>query len=439
MSARNAPGTNNDSNADQHLEMYDALGELPSEADVVVIGGGVAGCSAAYQIAKRGKRVVLVEMRGICSGASGRNAGVTGAGSSMHSRVGQAVYRLTSENLRMLRDDLQTELGSDFDLRLPGTVDIATTEEQWQHHVEAIREQRMAAIDVQLLDRYELKQLIPAVSDAVLGAKYSPGSGHMWPFKIVHAHAEGARRHGAAVFPWTTAEDILRANGAVVGVRTTRGTIATGTVVVATNAWTPLILRDLPEGAVVPARGQILVTQPVGPVIPHPFGTNFDKEYGRQTATGQLICGGFRRFDANEGLGHYSEDVSLPAAAGCADCLRTLFPAVGRVRVVRCWAGIMGFTADGLPLIGRYGGDDGLYVAAGFNGGGFSWGPVLGKVLAELIIDGSTAYDLQPFDPNRFAYGTVRWDNPFTAGEKNNPTDPARARSGIQRDTSLSA
>jgi sarcosine oxidase subunit beta len=187
------------------------------------------------------------------------------------------------------------------------------------------------------------------------------------------------------------------------------------------------LLPSLPPGALVPARGQILVTQPVGPVIPFPFGTNFDKEYGRQTASGQLLCGGYRRLDEDEGLGHYEEQVSLASARGCADCLRTLFPRVGPIRVVRCWAGIMGFTADGLPLIGRYDGAEGILVSAGFNGGGFSWTLAAGSVVADLVATGATSYDIEPFDPNRFERHGVAWDNPFTAGERNNPRRPAVA------------
>ena len=72
----------------------------------------------------------------------------------------------------------------------------------------------------------------------------------------------------------------------------------------ATNAWTPHLLPELPAGAIVPARGQILVTQPLPPLLACPFGTNFDKEYGRQTPGGQILCGGYRRLDVNEGLGH---------------------------------------------------------------------------------------------------------------------------------------
>ena len=115
---------------------------IPKDAEVVVIGAGLLGCSIAYQLAKRGKRVVVVEKRGICSGASGRNGGMTGAGSAMHTETGRAVYALTTENLRMIREELPRELEDDFSLRLPGTLDIATNEEQFEHLQESTKAQR---------------------------------------------------------------------------------------------------------------------------------------------------------------------------------------------------------------------------------------------------------------------------------------------------------
>lgn len=402
-------------------DRFDLGQTWPAEADAVVIGGGVAGCSAAYQLAKRGMKVVLVEMRGICSGASGRNGGLTGGGTLVPTDVGRAVHALTTENLRLLQEELPGELGDDFSLRIDGSVDIATTDEQWDHLVATHAAASKAGGEVELLDRDALADLIPVVGESVRGAKLSRRGGHLWPFALVYALANGARRHDALVFPWTAAEDILTSNGCVTGVRTAAGSIATDTIVVATNAWTPLVLRDLPAGAVVPARGQILVTQPVGPVLPIPFGTNFDKEYGRQTATGQLICGGYRRLDVDEGLGHYEERVSAPVVSGIAACLSGIFPAVSHVGVVRAWAGIMGFTADGLPLIGRYGATNGLYVSAGYNGGGFSMAAAAGKAVAQMVASEPGELDLTPFDPDRFARGDVAWDNPFTAGEKNNP------------------
>jgi sarcosine oxidase subunit beta len=410
-------------------ELYDTLGPLPGEAEAVVIGGGVAGTAAAYQLAKRGKQVTLLEMRGICSGASGRNAGQTGSGgSSLASKAGKAIHALTSENFRMIREELPAELCDDFDLRVSGSVDIAQNEEQWAYLQESMRRIEGLDVDMQLLDGHELRDLVPAAAGHLLGAKYGKQSGHLWPFRLVHGQANGARVHGAKIHPWTKVERILTGNGKVTGVETVRGTIATGTVVLAVNAWTPLLLPDLPEGAVVPARGQIIVTQPVAPVLPTAFGTNYDKEYGRQTATGQLICGGFRRYDVNEGLGIYTEEVAADCMLGCAWLLATLFPKVRRVNVVRAWAGIMGFTADGLPLIGPYEPAAGLYLSGGFNGSGFSWGPVAGKALAQLIVDGRTDFDLSPFDPNRFARDGVEWRNPSTAGEQNNPTSMLELR-----------
>ncbi len=394
---------------------------IPKDAEVVVVGAGLLGCSIAYQLAKRGKRVVVVEKRGICSGASGRNGGMTGAGSAMHTETGRAVYALTTENLRMIREELPRELEDDFSLRLPGTLDIATNEEQFEHLQESTRAQRELGSEVEMLDLSTLKSMVPVISDRVLGAKFARSSGHLWPFQLVHALANGARRFGAEFSVWNAAIDIEMSNGEVQGVKTERGTISAGTVVVAANSWTPMLLPDLPPGALVPARGQILATEAVGEVVRHPFGTNFDKEYGRQTATGQILCGGYRRLDINEGLGSYEERVTPPVLKGIGSCIATLFPPLGSLKVVRNWAGIMGFTADGLPMIGSYGGVKNLYVAAGFNGGGFSWGAATGKALAQLILHGRAAFDLDPFDPNRFARGGVEWDNPFTAGEKNNP------------------
>lgn len=394
---------------------------IPSEAEAVVIGAGLLGCSIAYQLAKRGKRVVVVDKRGICSGASGRNGGMTGAGSLMHTETGRAVYALTSENLRMLREELPRELEDEFSLRIPGTIDVATNEEQLEHLKAGTRVQKDLGADVEMLDVTSLKSMVPVISDKVLGAKFARGGGHLWPFQLVHALANGGRRFGVEFHQWTPATNIVTMNGEVQAVVTSAGTISAGTVILATNAWTPNLLPDLPSGALIPARGQILVTEAVGEVIRHPFGTNFDKEYGRQTATGQIVCGGYRRLDVNEGLGSYEEHVTPPVLNGIGKCIATLFPPLASLKVVRCWAGIMGFTADGLPMIGQYGDAKNLYVAAGFNGGGFSWGAATGKALAQLILHGRAAFDLEPFDPNRFARGGVEWDNPFTAGEKNNP------------------
>src|SRR5579875_1837974 len=157
-------------------EDQDRFQPLPAEADVVVIGAGVAGCSIAYQLAKRGKKVAVLEKRGICSGASGRNGGMTGAGRAGRSSVEQAISAISNENLRMLRDELPRELGDDFSLRLPGTLDVATNDEQYEHLAATTREAQAAGADVRMLDPAEVRSLIPVVSDRILGAKFMTNS-----------------------------------------------------------------------------------------------------------------------------------------------------------------------------------------------------------------------------------------------------------------------
>jgi len=383
--------------------------------DAIVVGGGVAGCSIAYRLAERGRQVLLLERRELAAGASGRNAGMTGAGKSLHDTADRAVAALTTANLALIKT-LAAELDADFSLRLPGTMDIATTPEQWDHLESAVATQRANGIEAHLLDRQEARAMMPALAEDILGAEFIPGRGHLWPFALVHAFARAAARHGAVIRTGAGVDELVWDGERAIGVRTGGETILADEIVLATNAYTPHLLLDLPDGAIVPARGQILVTEARPPILPHPFGTNFDKEYGRQTPDGKILFGGFRRLDEDQGLGHEAERVTPAVITGLAANLVRLFPALTDVRVVRCWAGIMGFTPDGLPLIGRYA--PGLTLAVGFNGGGFSWTSITGKIVADLLDDRAPGFDIAPFDPGRFDDAGTDWSNPFTAGER---------------------
>jgi glycine/D-amino acid oxidase-like deaminating enzyme len=153
------------------------------DADVIVVGGGVVGCSIAYRLAERGTRVLLLEKRGLASGASGRNNGTLGVGSKLLSPTGRAVYALTSANLALMRQ-LPDELGVDFDLRLTGTLDIATTPEQYEHLASSVAAQGAGGLDVELLDRHQTRSLVPALTESIVGSAFSHGGGHFWPYGL---------------------------------------------------------------------------------------------------------------------------------------------------------------------------------------------------------------------------------------------------------------
>lgn len=393
--------------------------------DVIVVGGGVNGCSAAYQLAKAGKKVQLFEQRGICSGASGRNGGMTSAGMRMRTEGAAQAFAVNSANWRMLHE-LPSELGVDFQLRSPGMLEIGRTREQWDDMVRGYEAERAEGNPSELLDVKEARKLFPPLTDQIYGAKYNRDSGHLWPFALVDGFANAAARLGAELRTHTPVAKILEHGGRAAGVELLDGSrVEAGEVLLATNAYTPLLLRQLPQGSIVPARGQILATEPVAPILPMAFGNNFDKEYGRQAPAGPVICGGFRRLDEQEGLGLYEERVTLPVISGIGKRLVQLFPVLSTVRVMRCWAGIMGFTPDGLPLIGRSSILDGLTIAAGFNGGGFAWGAATGKIIADELTGKNHGFDLSYFRPDRFAEKGTAWQNPYTAGENLSDTPVA--------------
>jgi glycine/D-amino acid oxidase-like deaminating enzyme len=385
-------------------------------SDVLIVGGGVNGCSLAYRLAQRGKRVRVIERRGIASGASGRNGGNTGAGSPLYADKSTSVYQIASANWRMMQQ-IERELGIDIQFRKTGAATIATTPEEHEHLKETVAKQQAGGQAVELLEFDAARERIPELGDAVVAVEFGEERGHIWPFDLVHGLADNAAALDVKFVIGVDVGRLLTEGDRVVGVGSTDGDWFADEVVLATNAWTPHLL-ELPDGALVPARGQILATEAVAPgTIPCPFDTNFDKEYGRQTAGGQVVCGGFRRLDLHEGLGVEVENVTPAVLSGIGQTLTTLFPSLASVRVMRCWAGIMGFTADGLPLIGRYPELQHLTVVAGFNGNGFSWALAVGEIVAGMLSGETGDVDLSPFDPGRFAAESFVWDNPFTAGE----------------------
>lgn len=389
------------------------------QSDVLIVGGGVNGCSLAYRLARRGRRVRVLERRGIASGASGRNGGNTGAGSPLYAGASPSVYQVTSANWRMMQE-IEQELDTDIQFRKTGAASIATTAEEHEHLKQTVTRQQAAGQDVELLELDAARERIPALGDAVVAVEFGTERGHLWPFDLVHGLADNAAALGVDFVIGPGVQSLLVEGDRVTGVATTDGDYVADEVVLATNAWTPHLL-ELPKGALVPARGQILATEAVAPgTIPCPFDTNFDKEYGRQTAGGQIVCGGFRRLDIYEGLGVEVENTTPSVLSGIGQTLTTLFPSLASVRVMRCWAGIMGFTADGLPLIGRHPELQHLTVVAGFNGNGFSWALAAGEIIAGMLSGETIDIDLSPFDPGRFAAEGFAWNNPFTAGETGN-------------------
>ncbi len=381
---------------------------------VIVIGGGLVGCGLAYQLAKRGEKVLLLESRNLVSGASGRNGGMIMKIDGRDSKASEIAKRwlYVSENDRML-DAFPAELDVDIGLLRRGSLDIATSEAEVELLRRLVRMQReeLGDEEIRYLDHGALKELSPVLSDRCLGARYRPSDGCLFPLKLAYALAREAVRMGAEIRTWTKVEQILLQSGRVAGVRTSEGILEAEAVVNAANGWAGYLTPELP---IIPLRSLAVITEPAPPVPAMTFEAELDSKivYGcTQTKRGNLLVGGPPEFTATR-EGQFNEEVSFREMLVNAAVLPRMFPALACLSVIRAWSGAMGITPDGLPCVGRVLPYEGLYVAAGYSNG-MSWAPVTSRLLAELIVEGGSSIPLDHLDPQRFAGKSYDWPQTY--------------------------
>jgi glycine/D-amino acid oxidase-like deaminating enzyme len=348
--------------------------------DAVVVGGGVTGCSCALTLAQRGLRVRLHEARTVAGGASGRNGGFAlrgGAGaydvsrSELGAARAGALWELTErtlDRLESLAGDAFRRVGS---LRL--AADDAEREALASEHA-ALREDGYA---VEWLD-----VLPPPLDRLFRGAILHPGDGALQPARWVRRLAGHAADAGAEIVEGSPVEvDGLDAPN----------------VVVAADGLTSAVLPELAE-AVWPVRGQVLVTERLEERLferPHYARAGYD--YWQQLTDGRLVVGGKRDASLE------SENTAVEATTQAIQERLEAFVVelLGRLpRITHRWAGVWGTTRDGLPLVGRVPGRDGVWVAGGYSGHGNVLGLACGELVARAIV-GERPAELELFDPAR--------------------------------------
>lgn len=377
---------------------------------VVVIGGGLVGASVAYYLSIFGMKVTLVEQRNLASGASGRNGGMIMKIDGRDNNPAEILKRLVyvNENDRLL-DGLSREFDDDFGVRRRGSLDIATTDGEvgLLRNLVKMQKEDTGDEEIRFLEAAELRRLSPFLSPVCLAARLRPSDGCLFPFRLVHTLCASAAERGVQVKTWTKVEEILIDKSGVGGVRTSDGIIESDCVVVAANGWTKTLLPDFP---VMPLRSLAVLTEPVPPIPVLTFEAELKGKiiYGcTQTERGGILVGGPPDRPAPR-EGQFNEDVTFQEMKINSSILPDIFPPLKKLHLIRAWAGTMGITPDGLPCVGRVGGCNGLYAAAGYSNG-MSWGLVTGKLLAELIAAGGSSISLDTLDPGRFAGRELSW------------------------------
>jgi sarcosine oxidase subunit beta len=386
-------------------------------ADVVVIGGGAMGSATAYQLSKAGLGVVLCEMRTLASGATGRCGGMIVHCYGREINIEKTAERLkfTRLNTQMLKA-YQQELDIDYHVRHVGCLDIAASEAEFEELKGLIAIQRAQGDDeIVLLDKHETIDCMPTLNkDIVFGSRYRPSDGNLSPYKMVHAFARGAQKHGATIMTHTRVEKILTENDRVTGVLTEKGPIYASWVINCTNAWAKFLGRE--TECVLPVREVACVTESIGPVPAQSFEMLLNGEFaygGTQTATGNLTIGG-PAHPRDSRLGYYNEVITFDEVKRLATYLTTIFPKLRDLKMIRAWTGTMGFAPDAMPLIGRSTLTEGLLIAAGF-AAGISQECTVGKIMTDIITTGEVSLDIDMslYDPGRFLGQKIQWPEPY--------------------------
>jgi sarcosine oxidase subunit beta len=369
--------------------------------DVVVIGAGISGAASAYELARRGFRVTLLDRYAPAAMASGW----TLAGVRQSGRHPAELPLATAAVQRWA--GLADELEGETRYRRNGNLRLARTAEEVPVIRSLVEQQSAAGLDVTLLTGpADIQAVAPAVSDRVMAASWCPSDGSADPRATVLSYVAAAQRLGFEMRFGERVRRVETVNGCVTGVATNAGMIAASHVVVCAGIFGNELLDPL--GLAVPLQVPMVtvlrsVPMPatLGPVI----GVANADCAGRQEFDG--------RFRVTSGLETWHGDIDhdgprpavRPTMGSIAEVVRLfgeVVPAFKDARIDETWAGLIDLTPDGLPVIDSPAGLEGLTVAMGFSGHGFCLGPVTGTIVADLVETRRTSFQIAPFALDRF-------------------------------------
>jgi glycine/D-amino acid oxidase-like deaminating enzyme len=386
--------------------------------DVVVLGGGLVGCAAAYYLARRGASVRLVERGDLNREASGRNAG------SLHFQLEYRLIRYGDElasqfaqiiplSLVAIEDwrGLEAELQADLEVGMHGGLIVAESDAEV-----ALLEKRQAlqekwGLESLLLSASEVRRIAPYLSESVIAAGYFPHEGHANPRLVAPAFVRRAEALGASIQSQTRVTALLRdgAEWLVTTVDRAGRTqdVSAGAVLNAAGAWAgeigALAHLHLPIFAVPLSMN---VIERAAPLIPHLVQHASQRLTLKQVAAGNILVGGGwpGRF-AREGSAMTTQRRAEPVVENVMTNLSLaarLVPAMGGLHLLRSWTGITGITTDQMPLLGEVPEAPGFFVAAG--GAAFTHGPTYARLISESMLEGRSSASIDLYSPARFSH-----------------------------------
>ena len=379
---------------------------LPAKAQVVIIGGGIHGCSVAYHLAKGGwSDIVLLERKQLTSGTTWHAAGLVGQLQGSHSTTAFASYGVE------LLQQIEAETGQNPGFRQSGSISIALNKERLAELKRRADFASLFGIDARAVDTAEISERWPLMNpDGVLGGIVMPGDGSADPVALTQALAKGAKMNGARIFEQVKVQKVITQDRKVTGVVTDQGTIDTDIVVNCGGMWARELGRQNKVGVPIHAcEHYYLVTEPI-PDLPAdlPVLRSYcDGTYWKEDA-GKLLFG-FAHFHAKawatNGIPDTFEFDTLPFVED--DVMEVIELAMNRVPLLQdtgvrtFFNGPESYSHDGRFTLGEAPDLKGYFVLAGVNSTGIQSGPGAGKALADWIMKGRAPMDLAEMDPAR--------------------------------------
>lgn len=370
-------------------------------ADVIIIGGGVVGCAAAYYLTQKGvKNVIVLEASdSIGHGGSSRNGGGVRQSGRDVRELPYAMYAI-----QHMWPTLSEELGVDVEYYQKGNLRLGKTETHMQKLQKLASNAQAVGLNVRMVDGKEVKEICPYLSDEIIGASWCPTDGHANPLMTTLAYYKRSLELGVRYFTGAAVKELQKVKGKVRKVILEGGEIFEAeTVIVAAGYESRYITRTV--GVDVPMTRyfeEALVTE----MQPHMFdimlGTADADFYGHQAKHGSFVFGSESGLEeATDMTPSELKTSALTLSAGCR-AIMGYIPLLKDAKIVRSWGGWLDMCYDQVPVISKVDEIPGLILACGFTGHGFGTAPSVGLMLAQMVVGEETVVDISPLRYDRF-------------------------------------